>query len=296
MGEDSALLSQFLAEDSSCSELHEGLKSAPGFLNDVMKKRAIVVAVLLQSLQLPDSYLLVANTHLYYHPKGDGVRLVQMAAFLGFLRSRVDGFRSVLGKGARIAAVIGGDMNSCPCIAAYQYLVGGRVERGHKDWRVHEMVGVPQCECYYKHNLGRPMKAGEGEAVMAEDSDSLLPHIQLKLDRDRQAAAAAVAVSADLSGSPGNNSSGSNVTGSKFLGLELRHDFRFQNVTGTEQCTNFTAGFKAVLDYILIDSDLLSVDRVVPLPSLEELSEFVALPSIYFPSDHLALVADIKWK
>ena len=160
------------------------------------------------------------------------------------------------------------------------------------------MVGVPQCECYYKHNLGRTMKAGE--AVMAEDSDSLLPHIQRKLDKVRQAAVATVADSADLSGSPGNNnsssSSSSNVNGSEFLGLELRHDFRFQNVTGTEQCTNFTAGFKAVLDYIVIDSDHLSVDRVVPLPSLEELSEFVALPSIYFPSDHLALVADIKWK
>ena len=118
----------------------------------------------------------------------------------------------------------------------------------------------------------------EDEAMVA-DTDDLPPHIQFKLDQDR--------VCADSAGSD---------SGGDFRGLELRHDFRFQNVTGTEHCTNYTASFKAVLDYIMIDSDHLSVDRVVPLPSVGEVSEFIALPSAYFPSDHLALVADIKWK
>ena len=35
--------------------------------------------------------------------------------------------------------------------------------------------------------------------------------------------------------------------------------------------------------------------QVVPLPSLEEVTRHCALPSIVFPSDHIALIADLKW-
>lgn len=258
------------------------MKSAPKFLDEVKKKHAIVLVTLLRSVHLPNSYLLIASTHLYYHPKGDGVRLVQAAIMLNYLRTRVDKFSRFLGDGARIATVVGGDLNSCPCIAAYRYLVDGHVSRDHGDWMVYKMQWIPRCQCYYKHNFNRDVPEG---GVTASDSADLPPHIQLKLSRDE-----ACADSADSLLSTGA------TAGEEFCGLELKHDFRFQNVTGMEHCTNYTASFKAVLDYIIIDSDHLTVDRVVPLPSVDEVSEFVALPSAYFPSDHLALVADIKWK
>ncbi|RZC35729.1 2',5'-phosphodiesterase 12 [Asbolus verrucosus] len=35
--------------------------------------------------------------------------------------------------------------------------------------------------------------------------------------------------------------------------------------------------------------------QVVPFPSSEELSQHTALPSIVFPSDHIALISDLKW-
>lgn len=280
MAQESTTLSDFFEKDDSCVQLHEGLKSAPKFLKEVKEKHAIVLVTLLRSVYLPNSYLLVANTHLYYHPKGDGVRLVQMAVMLNYLRTRVEKFSQFLGDGARIATVIGGDLNTCPCIAAYQYLVDGHVSREHKDWTVYKMQGVPQCRCYYKYNCGRDVAEG---GVMAADSEELPPHIQLKLSRDT-----ACSDSADPLPVP--------AEGGDFCGLDLRHNFRFQNATGTEDCTNYTARFKCVLDYIMIDSDQLMVDRVIPLPSVGEVSEFVALPSAYFPSDHLALVADIKWK
>lgn len=35
--------------------------------------------------------------------------------------------------------------------------------------------------------------------------------------------------------------------------------------------------------------------QAVPLPSEEELSAMTAIPSIVFPSDHVALVADFEW-
>lgn len=35
--------------------------------------------------------------------------------------------------------------------------------------------------------------------------------------------------------------------------------------------------------------------QVVPLPSIEELQAHTALPSIVFPSDHIALVSDLQF-
>lgn len=35
--------------------------------------------------------------------------------------------------------------------------------------------------------------------------------------------------------------------------------------------------------------------QAVPLPSEEELKSLTAIPSIVFPSDHVALVADFAW-
>lgn len=280
-------MSEFLEKDPSCCELHKGLASAPKFLDDVTRKGSIVLVALLKSVEQENSYLLVANTHLYYHPRGDHVRLVQSAILVNYLRAQVSRFSGELGDEARIATVIGGDLNSCPCIASYQYLVSGRVSREHKDWMCYRAAGIPQCQCYYKHNSGavavEPVGTG-GEIPVAVANSDLPPHIQFKLDQDNEAIAG------------GSANSSLSKASENFRGLELRHDFRFQNVTGTEHCTNYTANFKAVLDYILIDTDHLELDRVVPLPPVGEVSEFVALPSVYFPSDHLALVADVNWK
>ena len=283
LAQEGTSLSEFLEKDASCCELHKGLASAPKFLNDVTRKGSIVLVTLLKSVEQMNSYLLVANTHLYYHPKGDHVRLVQSAILVNYLRAQVSKFSRELGDEARIATVIGGDLNSCPCIAAYNYLVSGRIGRDHKDWMCYKAAGIPQCQCYYKHNFGvsvEPEPVGGGIPVATDNSD-LPPHIQFKLNKDAEENA----VSAHSHSKALEN----------FGGLELQHDFRFQNVTGIEHCTNYTANFKAVLDYILIDTDHLELDRLVPLPTVGEVSEFVALPSVYFPSDHLALVADVNW-
>ena len=82
-------------------------------------------------------------------------------------------------------------------------------------------------------------------------------------------------------------------TGDFSTGLDLSHHFQFSNVCGTRHSTNLTLGWTSVIDYIFVDSNWL---RVVPFPAPEHLTENVALPSINFPSDHVALVADLTWK
>lgn len=78
--------------------------------------------------------------------------------------------------------------------------------------------------------------------------------------------------------------------------LNISHDFNLFSACNFPPFTNYTSGFKGTLDYIFVDGKYLEVESVLPLPSEEELSLHLALPSIVMPSDHLALVCDLKWK
>lgn len=78
--------------------------------------------------------------------------------------------------------------------------------------------------------------------------------------------------------------------------LSLCHDFNLFSACGYPSFTNYTGGFKGTLDYIFADKKYLEVESVLPLPTEEELSPHLALPSVVMPSDHLALVCDLKWK
>ncbi|KAB7502639.1 2',5'-phosphodiesterase 12 [Armadillidium nasatum] len=78
--------------------------------------------------------------------------------------------------------------------------------------------------------------------------------------------------------------------------VTFSHDLEIGSACGTPEFTNFTTGFYGCLDYIFYQANKFEVEQVVPVPTLEEVTEHVALPSVTIPSDHLALVADLKWK
>ncbi len=273
---DSTPLSLFLQTHPSCIELHKGLMTAPYFFAQVAKKHNIVMSVLLKSKDLPNHYLLVATTHLYYHPRGDHVRLVQVAVMMKFLQSKLEAYRQELGQEATIATMICGDFNSCPCIAAYKYVVSGSVADAHPDWTVYKLTDLPKCECNTK--LRMQTEDAYDSDFESEATSTDVTHLSIASATNQQAQRPNLPSTID-----------------NFKGLNLEHPFHFHNVCGTKQVTNFTLGYTGILDYIFADSDHISVERTIPFPTHSELSEFVALPSVYFPSDHLSLVADLKW-
>ncbi|KAK9744938.1 Endonuclease-reverse transcriptase [Popillia japonica] len=76
----------------------------------------------------------------------------------------------------------------------------------------------------------------------------------------------------------------------------FRHNFKFVSACGTPEFTNYTEDFKGCLDYIFCQNNV-EITQVVPFPPVppeEELATDTALPNKYFPSDHIALVADLK--
>ena len=77
--------------------------------------------------------------------------------------------------------------------------------------------------------------------------------------------------------------------------MPLRQSIPLKSACATPKYTNFTAGFADCLDYIYYEAPNFEVTQIVPFPSLEELTQHPALPSIVFPSDHIALISDLKW-
>lgn len=77
--------------------------------------------------------------------------------------------------------------------------------------------------------------------------------------------------------------------------MELQSPVQLQSACGEPSYTNYVGGFHGCLDYIFLDSQML-VEQVIPMPSHEEVTTYQALPSVSHPSDHIALVCDIKWK
>ncbi|XP_055349335.1 2',5'-phosphodiesterase 12-like [Paramacrobiotus metropolitanus] len=82
----------------------------------------------------------------------------------------------------------------------------------------------------------------------------------------------------------------------EYVELALEHPFHLFNACGELQYTNYTAGFKAAIDWIYADAQQLDSRFVIPMPTEDELSAFTAIPSPVFPSDHIAIGCDLHWK
>ena len=76
----------------------------------------------------------------------------------------------------------------------------------------------------------------------------------------------------------------------------LHQPFQFENACGLPQYTNYVTSFAGCLDYVFVEKTKFTTEKVVPLPTHEEVTRYIALPNTHFPSDHLPVICEIKWK
>ncbi|XP_064542410.1 2',5'-phosphodiesterase 12 [Drosophila montana] len=185
--------------------------------------RSTTLQLCLLQLRETGRYVLVANTHLYFHPDADHIRLLQIGFSLIFVEHM---YRQTIKErnigSQNIGLIFCGDFNSVPECGIYKLMTERFVGPDFVDWR-----------------------SNTEEAV---------------------------------------------------TDVELRQLFMMSSACGTPPYTNYTTLFAACLDYIFYQSDCFDLLQSVPLPTVEELSANEAIPSVTFPSDHVALVADLAFK
>jgi 2',5'-phosphodiesterase len=113
------------------------------------------------------------------------------------------------------------------------------------------------------------------------------------MDAELQGAAAALRDQMEVEGDGGVGGSG----GVEALGVSLRQPFSLRSAYGTHyEPTHAVLHYQNALDWICFDDARLEVRGVAPLPPREELVRDGAMPSAEWPSDHVALVADLAWR
>nr|XP_056712557.1 2',5'-phosphodiesterase 12 [Euleptes europaea] len=209
-------LNQALLEDPLHKELRDQLAPYPQLQEKVQQRSSVLQVSVLQSTSDPSRKICVANTHLYWHPKGGNIRLIQAAVALSHIKHITHDVYPAT------PIIFCGDFNSTPSTGMYSFVSNGSIAEDHEDW-----------------------------------------------------------------GSDGEE---------KPCRISLTHPLRLKSACGEPAYTNYVGGFHGCLDYIFTDANALEVEQVIPLPSHEEVTTHQALPSVSHPSDHIALICDLKWK
>ncbi|XP_007425296.1 2',5'-phosphodiesterase 12 [Python bivittatus] len=216
LGQHDIAFNQALLEDPLHRELRDKVATCPQFEESLLKRASALQVSVLQSRNDSSRKICVANTHLFWHPKGENIRLIQVAIALSHLKHVINDMYPAT------PLILCGDFNATPSTGTYTLVNSGSIAEDHESW----------------------------------DSEG----------KEQRCA------------------------------MSLTHQFRLKSACGEPAYTNYVGGFHGCLDYIFIDANALEVEQVIPLPSHEEVTTHQALPSVSHPSDHIALICDIKWK
>lgn len=214
-------LAEELKSNPLFADLWNKVKENEALANRILERTTCSQFVVFDSVDESNERIVVANTHQYFRPDADHIRLLQTGMSLIYLEHLV-AEAAAEKQGGRVSCIFCGDFNSTP------------------DWGVYRLISTQHV----------PVDC-----------------IDWTSNKDEEV-----------------------------KGVSLSHSLLLASAYGKPEFTNFTEGFAGCLDYIFYQHDQLDVAQVVPLPSTEELQQHVALPSVVFPSDHVALVADMSWK
>ncbi|KAM9361223.1 2',5'-phosphodiesterase 12 [Symphorus nematophorus] len=210
------VLNEALTSDPIQSELLQRVSANSALKDKVLQRSTALQVSVLEDLNKPGRKVCVANTHLYWHPKGGNVRLVQMGVALQHLSHVI----SEVAPGAPL--LFCGDFNSGPTSGVFQLVTEAAVPQQHADWS----------------------SSGPEESCSMELLSAFPP---------------------------------------------------LQSACSQPAYTNYVGGFHGCLDYIFIQPDSMQVEQVIPMPTHQEVTTYEALPSVAHPSDHIALICDLRW-
>ncbi len=214
--------------------------------------------------------IVVANTHLFYHPLADHIRAMQAYVVC----KKVDEIRR---QNSIIPSpfILSGDLNSDPLSGAAQLLFTRTLHPEHHDcWK----------NLYdYKWDCGESDFMVEHGYIGNEVGVTELKYEEEAFDDAQE----------------------QQTKESKPLPPMISLPTSFPKLTsGVFPCpsfTNFAVDFIDCLDYVLAseasDSEPFGFKqkRSAPMPAHEDIIEYIAMPNEVMPSDHVSVVCDLQW-
>ncbi|KAG5468263.1 hypothetical protein LSCM1_02241 [Leishmania martiniquensis] len=288
------------ARVGACPELKEALSAVT----------SIGARVLLRETT-SDKEVVVGNTHLFYHANACHIRVLQAYMLLHWLNNAAltlpgDEAASPLrptfadGTPPRRPLVICGDFNCTHPTGAYRLLTTGQVEADDPSWEKGKI---------FWWGCGRMLGCDPEQLEELLGEDTVLPqataarkHLTRTCESCAETPKETMSPPEEVAGEartegPVEGGEQERVIEKVFrealYGPQLRLQDAYQCTDLSLPWTNFTLTFREVIDYIFFSEDSLEVLRTVPIPPESELAENFALPNKKYPSDHIALVADL---
>lgn len=226
--------------------------------------------------------LVLGNTHLFYHANACHIRVVQAYLMLSCLRSAsVKAVEADGGEGRPI--VLCGDCNFTHTTGGYRLVTTGQVEDTHHSWEKGKLfwwgcdrqLGYSEDQLAEMLDVGSLPNAGAAKAAKAKGKEGEAEQPQPEPEKPREPL-------------------------TDFFHETLHSAVKLVDAYGRTDpslpWTNYTLTFREVIDYIFFSEESIDVLRTVPIPPESELSENYALPNAKYPSDHVALIADLTFK
>lgn len=128
-------LSEHLKEQPYFSELFAKIADNEKLCERMLSLSTAIQVTVLKSLR-EDKYLIVANTHLYFHPDADHIRVLQIAFFMLYVQHVHQKTKEELDLSADQTAIIFcGDFNSVPECGIYKLMTEKLVPEDFIDFR-----------------------------------------------------------------------------------------------------------------------------------------------------------------
>ncbi|KAJ1520151.1 hypothetical protein ONE63_004367 [Megalurothrips usitatus] len=149
----STLLATELSERPCYEKLWGSVKNNEALLERLKGRNTSSQATVLQSVDNPEKWLVVGNTHLYFHPDADHVRLLQGGQTILFIEEIVNKVK-VENPGADVSVILCGDFNSTPECGVFQLMTTGHAPEDLVDWQSNESEKISGLA------LSQPFKLG----------------------------------------------------------------------------------------------------------------------------------------
>ncbi|XP_051874911.1 2',5'-phosphodiesterase 12 [Pristis pectinata] len=120
--------SEALASDPLHTDLLQKVSANPNVKEKVLQRSTALQVCVLQSLEDSSRKVCIGNTHLYWHPKGGHIRLIQIAIAFRHLHQIISEMYP------NTPIIFCGDFNSTPTSGLYDFVTRGSISTDHQDW------------------------------------------------------------------------------------------------------------------------------------------------------------------